>query len=130
MSSHAERQADLDPMDRTSSSRDLNMTLVWLTGIVGSLIIVTIVLASQAAFQYALTLEHRKKVVDIPNSVNATIDAQEAQIAETIAPAMEEVAAAYASAAPAPLPDPPAPAENHSADHGADHSADHDSAAD
>lgn len=89
--------------DGFSSSADINMPVLWITGILGTLVVAIIVLFSMAAFQLVMQKEHERKVLDKPNVVNAVIAEQSAPIAETLEAAMVKTAAAYVAEAPVPV---------------------------
>jgi len=84
-----------------SSSSDIDTTMLWTTGVLGTLVVAVIVLFSLAAFQAVMNIEHDKKVLSQPNVVDTLKAEQKAVIADTIGPAMETVAAGYAAEAPA-----------------------------
>jgi|GEM_PF-6849939 len=107
---HANTPADF------SSSNDINMPMVWITGILGTMVVAIIVLFSLAAFQFVMQKEHERKVLDKPNAVDTVIAEQVAPIASTLGAAMAQTAAAYAAEAPVPAQLP-----EHDAHHGHAH---------
>lgn len=67
-----------------SGSHDINVKVLALMGIIGTILVVSLVVATQAWFRYEFAMENQRKYIDVP--YRPLVELKQAQLAELNAP--------------------------------------------